>query len=136
MANINDILVHVRTLYYIHDTPCRILEWTSKSPPTDKQGPVVVVSVPATQAVPMPALNVVLVLSPRGELTVYSGTLKVNHILKTLMIVAVHDKKNNEVLCVQLLVYNLYVYIYIGVLASAHVNFTIATLIIFLRCVL
>ena len=61
--------------------PHRILAgWTpTKGSPADKhqQGPVVVVSVPATQAVPMPALNVVLVLSPQGDLAVYSGALKV-----------------------------------------------------------
>lgn len=39
------------------------------------------VCVPATQAMALPSLSVVLVLSPTGELSVYSGSLKVNSLM-------------------------------------------------------
>ena len=39
------------------------------------------VCVPATQAMALPSLSLVLVLSPTGELCVYSGSLKVNSLM-------------------------------------------------------
>lgn len=56
---------------FVPNDRCRVLS------PEDVEARIPAVGLPASQALPIPDLNILLVLLPSGELSVYSGIVKV-----------------------------------------------------------